>query len=54
MFLLSHVQIQLLLLQTAFQVALEEEVLLCRCLEVNLYQDKGMDLSNQVSLKDTH
>lgn len=37
MFLLSHVQIQLPLLQTVFQVALEE-VLLCRCLEeVNLH-----------------
>ena len=54
MFLLSHVQIQLPLLQTAFQVALEEKVLLCRCLEVNLHQDKGVDLGNQVSLKDTH
>ena len=53
MSLLSHVQIQLPLLQTAFQVALEEEVL-CRCLEVNLHWDKGMDLSNRVSLKDTH
>lgn len=53
MSLLSHVQIQLPLLQTAFQVALEEEVL-CRCLEVNLHQDKGMDLGNRVSLKDTH
>lgn len=54
MFLLSHAQIQRLLLQTAFRAVPVEEAPLAACLgEVSLLQDKDMTLGNQANLKDT-